>query len=97
MSTNINTLHQITSKIKVERTPREKPKHVTIFCRRKILSPRFSPPVQRKGGVDESTASFMEPMRPSTSHGSAMATIQQKQPHGSEDEDNESEDEVSDH
>lgn len=62
-------------------------------CRRKILSPRFSPPLQRKDGVDQSTASFVEPMRPSTSQGIVMATTQQKQV--SEDEDNESGDEVS--
>ena len=68
--------------------------HFIYSCRRKILSPRFSPPVQRKDGVDQSTASFVEPMRPGTSHGSVMATVQQKQV--SEDENNESGDEVSD-
>lgn len=53
-------------------------------CRRKILSPRFSPPVQRKGGVDQSTASFTEPMRPSTSTNSYMATVRQNEGAGEE-------------
>ena len=38
------------------------------------MSPHFSPLLKRKGGVDQSTASFTEPMRPSTSHGSFLAT-----------------------
>lgn len=74
------------------------------FCRRKILSPHFSPPLERKGGVDQSTASFTEPMRPSTSHSSVLTTrAMQRQSSGTglgrsretEEEENPSDDEVS--
>lgn len=58
------------------------------------MSPHFSPPLERKGGVDQSTASFTEPMRPSTSHSSFLATVRGKE--GSTDDDgNQSDDEVS--
>lgn len=77
---------------------------ILLACRRKILSPHFSPPLERKGGVDQSTASFTEPMRPSTSHNNALVTIRQ-QSTGSglgrsrtmeegEEEENQSDDEV---
>ena len=46
--------------------------------RRKILSPHFSPPLERKGGVDQSTPSFTEPKRPSTSHNYVRTTMQQQ-------------------
>ena len=72
---------------------------ILLFCRRKILSPRFSPPVERKGGVNQSTASFTEPMRPSTSHNTYMATVRQRDEAGEKErgeEDDQSEDEVGD-
>ena len=53
-------------------------KEYNFTCRRKILSPHFSPPMERKGGVDQSTASFTEPMRPSTSHNNVLTTIQRQ-------------------
>lgn len=79
-------------------------KEYNFTCRRKILSPHFSPPMERKGGVDQSTASFTEPMRPSTSHNNVLTTIQ-RQSTGTglgrretqeeeEEEDNPSDDEV---
>ena len=54
--------------------------------------------MERKGGVDQSTASFTEPMRPSTSHNAYMATVRQREGTGEkgkeEEEEDQSDDEV---